>query len=162
MKIMAILVFLTINFSGIHIVKAQDLPFRKEVNFIDSVLRKNPYMENFLGITYYYSIDLTAEKEIIVIMDFNGPFTTTYKASIADLNNAFVVDTSEYSSSMCWHCTEDGSGIEKRCIKQVNLYTTGEKEIVDSDDICIMLPAHSEVRLVLIKAIEELVKKARE
>ena len=75
---------------------SQDLPFRKEVNYIDSVLQSNPSMENFLGITYYYSIDITAEKELIVVMDFKGPFTTTSTARLADLNYSFVVDTSEY------------------------------------------------------------------
>jgi len=162
MKRWTLLAFLTSLFSGLATVNSQDLPFRKEVNYIDSVLQKNPSLENFLGITYFYSIDITAEKEIIVIMDFKGPFTTTSTARVADLNESFVVDTSEYSSSICWNCRKDISDTEKRCIKLENLYTSGEKEIVDSEDICIMLPAQSDIRLKLIIALKELLKKVRE
>jgi hypothetical protein len=162
MKKMILLTFLTSVFSGLATVYSQDLPFRKEVNYIDSVLQKNPSTENFLGITYYYSIDVTAGKELIVIMDFKGPFTTTFKARLADLTNSFVVDTSEFRSSVCWHCATDSTGREKRCITQEISYTSGEKEIADSEDICIMLPAESDIRLKLIIAIEELVKKVRE
>ena len=156
------LVLLTRFLSAVETVKSQDLPFRKEVNYIDSVLLKNPYFENSLEITYSYSLDITDEKELIVKMDFNGPFTTTFTARLTDLNNTFMVDTTEYNSSVCWLCREDETGKEKRCIKQENLYTTGEKDIVDSDNICIMLTTQSKIRFELIKAIEELVKKVLE
>jgi hypothetical protein len=162
MKKLILPVFLFSQLSGLATVNSQDLPFRKEINYIDSVLQKNPSTENFLGITYYYSVDVTAEKELIVVMDFKGPFTTTFKARLADLPESFVVDTSEFRSSVCWHCGTDSTGREKRCIKQEILYTSGEKEIVDSEDICIMLPAESDIRLKLLIAIEELVKKVRE
>jgi len=162
MKRMIFLALITSILSWITDLKSQDLTFRKEVSYIDSLLLKNPYFENFLEITYYYSLDITAEKELIVKMDFNGPFTTTFTARLTDLNNTFIVDTTEYSSSVCWLCREDETGKEKRCIKQENLYTTGEKDIVDSDNICIMLTTQSEIRLELIKAIEELVKKVLE
>jgi hypothetical protein len=157
-----ILVFLTSIFSGIATVNSQDLPFRKEVNYIDSILQKNPSTENFLGITYFYSLDVTAGKEIIVVMDFKGPFTTTFTGSLPELKDSFVVDTSEFRSSLCWHCGTDAAGKEKRCIKQEILYTSGEKEIVDSEDICISLPLQRDIRLNLINAIEELVKKVLE
>ncbi len=156
------LVLMTGFLSAAETIKSQDLPFRKEVSFIDSVLRKNPYFESFLEITYYYSIDISAEKELIVKMDFNGPFTTTFTARLTDLNNTFTVDTTEYTSSICWLCKEGDAGKENQCVRQANFYTTGEKDIVDSDNICIMLPKQTKIREELIKAIEDLVKKVLE
>jgi hypothetical protein len=148
--------------SVITTVKAQDLPVRKEVDLIDSLLSKNPYAENFLGITYYYSFDITAEKELIIKMDFDGPFTTVFQAALTDLNIESVIDTTEYSSSVCWRCREDESGRLKTCVKQINTYTTGEKDTVDSEDICLMLPVQKNIRLELIEAINKVVKLARE
>ena len=162
MKRMIFLAFISSFLSGITSVKSQDLPFRKDVNYIDSLLSKNPYAENFLGITYYYSLDITPEKELSIKMDFNGPFSTTFKARLTELNTSPVVDTAEYTSSMCWSCRQDESGTEKLCITQENIYTTGEKDIVNTEEICLMLPAQSTIRLKLIKAINELVAKARE
>lgn len=156
------LFLLTSYMSAIETIKSQDLPFRKEVNFIDSVLRENPYFESFLEITYHYSIDISAEKELIVNMDFNGPFTTTFTARLTDLNNTFIVDTTEYTSSICWLCKEGDTGKENQCVRQANFYTTGEKDIVDSDNICILLPNQTKVRVELIKAIEDLVRKVLE
>lgn len=156
------LVLMTGFLSAAETIKSQDLPFRKEVNFIDSVLRENPYFESFLEITYYYSIDISAEKELIVKMDFNGPFTTTFSARLTDLNNIFIVDTTEYTSSICWICKEGETGRENRCVRQANSYTTGEKDFVDSDNICISLPKQPKIRVELIKALEELVKKVLE
>jgi hypothetical protein len=162
MKRMIFLAFMYSLLSGITSVKSRDIPFRKDVDYIDSLLSKNPYAENFLGITYYYSLNITPERELIIKMDFNGPFSTTFKASHTALKINPVVDTTEYTSSMCWKCKPDDSGTEKRCITQENNYTTGEKDIVDSEDICIMLPTQSNIRIKLIEAIDVLVRKASE
>jgi hypothetical protein len=162
MKRIALLILINSLFSLPHTVKSQDLPFRNEVNFIDSVLRENPYSENFLGITYYYSLDITPDREIVVKMDFNGPFTTIFKARLTDLNQVFIVDTAKSTSSICWKCLADESAMEKRCVWQINLYTTGEKDTVNTNDICLVLPAQSKLKLQLINAIDELVKKALE
>ena len=83
MKRMIILVFLTSSLSGIATVKSQELSSRKEINYINSLLKANPYRDTFLEITFYYSIDITSEKELIVKMDFDGPFKTTIKARIS-------------------------------------------------------------------------------
>lgn len=157
MKKCLLLVFLA--FTGTYQIKSQDLPFQKEVKYIDSVLSKNPYFEKFLGITYYYSLDITSEKEIIIKMDFRGPFSTTYTAKLADLVHPFTADTSEYSSSICWRCNTDETGKERRCILQENVYTTGEKEQVITDDICLMLPAETALRIDLIGRIDKLLKE---
>lgn len=163
MKKMVLLFFLISHLSGIDTVRSQDLRVREEINSINSILKANPFRDTFLEITYYFSIDITPEKELVVHMDFNGPFTTTFKARLLDLNNSFVVDTSdEWSSWVCWHCKKDETGKEKTCIYQENLYAGGEKDIVDSDDICLMLPQQSDIRSRLITALEELVKKVLE
>jgi hypothetical protein len=162
MKIRIFLAFIFLLLSGIAPVKSQDLLFRKEVDKIDSILSKNPYNENFLGITYYYSFDISNDRELIITMAFDGPFTTVFKAALNDLNIDSVVDTTEYSSSMCWQCREGESGKIKTCVRQTNTYTSGEKDFVDSEDICIMLPVQQNIRVELIKAINDVVRKARE
>jgi hypothetical protein len=144
------------------VLDAQDLQHRKEVTYIDSVLNRNPYFEGFLGITYYYSIDITPQNELVVIMDFKGPFTTIFKAKVSDLQRPFIADTTEYTSAVCWQCKPDQDGKEKRCISQINTYTSGEKDVVDSDDICIQLPTQPELRLDLMKRIEDLVNGVAE
>jgi hypothetical protein len=159
MKRMALLILINSLFSFLHTAKSQDLPFRNEVNFIDSVLRENPTSENFFGITYYYSLDITPEREIVVKMDFMGPFTTIFKARLTDLNPVFIVDTAKSAGSICWSCKPDESGMGKRCVRQINIYTTGEKDTVNTDEICLVLPAQGKPRRQLIDVIDELVKK---
>lgn len=161
MKSFGLFLFIISLASGPEILKSQDLSFKKEVNEIDSILKENPYHEGFLGITYYYSIDISADKELTVNMDFNGPFRTTFTARIADLTPSFEADTTEYTSSICWHCKADQTGRETRCINQVNIYTTGERDSVASDDICIQLPAQTDLRIKLINMINDLVIKVR-
>jgi hypothetical protein len=162
-KRLILLYFLIISLSGVESLKSQDPGIRKEINYIDSLLKTNPYLDTFLEITYRYSIDISPEKELVVNMDFNGPFTTTFKARLTDLNNAFVIDTSsDWSSSVCWQCKTSPAGKEERCIYQENLYPGGKKDIVDSDDICIKLTTQSNIRLRLIKSLEELIKKVLE
>lgn len=158
-KKLIILLILISSLPEIVNAKTQDNGFRKKINYIDSVLNTNPYLDTFLEITYHYSIDITPEKELVVKMDFDGPFTTILKARLADLNNAFVVDTSsDWTSSVCWQCKKSGQGKEERCIYQENLYPGGEKDLVDSDDICIKLTTQSNIRLIIIKALEELIR----
>jgi|WetSurMetagenome_2_1015567.scaffolds.fasta_scaffold436724_2 hypothetical protein len=159
MRNAALIIFAVIIMSFDSALFSQELPFRKEEASIDSILRKNPYNENFLGITYYYSIDITADRELVVKMDFDGPFVSTFSARISDLAPNPVVDTTEYSSSLCWHCPTDASGNEKQCVRQENHYTNGDNDLVMSDDICIMLPTNKQLRISLINSIEELVKK---
>jgi len=161
MKRRIFLAFISLIFTGITSVKSQDLLFRKDVDYIDSILSKNPYNENFLGITYFYSLDISADRELIITMAFDGPFTTVFKASLKDLNIDSVVDTTEYTSSLCWSCREDTSGRLKTCVRQTNIYTTGEKDNLDSEDICLMLPTEKNLRVELIKAINNAVLKAR-
>jgi hypothetical protein len=160
MKKYFLLVILVLTWT--YQVQSQDFSLRKEVNYIDSVLSKNPYYEKFLGITYYYSLDITEDREIIIKMDFRGPFATTYRAKLQDLIQPFTVDTSEYSSSICWRCKTDETGKETRCILQENVYTSGEKEQVITDDICLMLPDATALRIELIGRIDRLVRKVLE
>jgi len=138
----------------------QDLQFRKEINSIDSILRENPYKENFLGITYYYSIDITESNELVVKMDFDGPFATTFSAKIKDINITAVADTGEYTSSMCWQCMMDDKGKNIQCVRQENQYKTGENEVVSTDELCLMLPVNTNLRIKLIRSIGDLLKKA--
>ena len=82
MKRIIFFVFLTYLLSGIAAVKSQELTTTEEINYINSLLKANPYRDTFLEITFFYSIDITPEKELIVKMDFDGPFKTILKAKI--------------------------------------------------------------------------------
>jgi hypothetical protein len=72
------------------------------------------------------------------------------------------VDTTEYTSAICWRCAKEEAGRITRCIDQMNVYTTGEEDHVDTEDMCLMLPSRKDLRLILIHAVDDLVKKVLE
>ena len=83
-----ILIFLAGFMPGIETLKSQELTVKDEINSINTILKENPYRDTFLEITFYYSIDVTPEKELMVKMDFDGPFKTVLKARVADLGKS--------------------------------------------------------------------------
>jgi hypothetical protein len=143
-------------------ITAQDVAIRKEIQYIDSVMNRNPYFDKNLSIIYYHSLDITADKELVIKMDFKGPFICTSIVKLADLEFPFTVDTSEYSSSIIWRCKQLTPDRTTRCVKQEHAFTGGERDTIDSDEISIMLPSETRLRLGLIKSIDELIKKVLE
>jgi hypothetical protein len=157
MKTIFILIFLAGFLPGIESLKSQELTVRDEINSINSLLKANPYRDTFLEITFYYSIDITSQKELVVKMDFDGPFKTNVKVKISDLNLSLQVDTAlEGTSSICWYCNPGGISGEANCVYNESTTSQGEKESHYTDNICVMISRESEIRNSLIKEFDKL------
>jgi len=163
MKRIIFFISLTYLLSGIATVKSQDPTAREEISYINSLLKANPYRDTFLEITFFYSIDITPDKELIVIMDFDGPFKTVLKVNILDLGNTFVRDTSyEGNSSICWYCKPNEATKDINCVYNETITSETEKESHYSDNICVMFARDSNIRDELIKAFDQLFRNAQE
>jgi len=157
MKRIFILIFLVGFLPWIETLKSQELIVRDEINSINSLLKANPYRDTFLEITFYYSIDITSEKELVVKMDFDGPFKTIVKAKILDLNRTLQIDTAlEGTGSICWYCNSAGIASETNCVYNESITALGEKESHYTDNICVMISRQSEIRNKLIKEFDKL------
>lgn len=162
--IMKRLIFILSFFlSGIITINSQELAYKQDIDYINSLLKENPYKDTFLEIVFFYSIDITPSRELIVKMDFNGPFRTIFKAKIADLNTTLQIDTAlEGTSSVCWYCKTDQSNKETSCVYSESITTEGENESHYSDNICVMISRKNEIRNKLITAFGNLFKKILE
>jgi hypothetical protein len=159
----AILVFLICFLSGIVPVKSQELSVRDEISNINSLLKSNPYRDTFLEITFNYSIDITPDRELVVNMDFDGPFKTTVKARITDLHSTLQIDTAlEGTSSICWYCKPVENISLTNCVYNESITSRGEKESHYSDNICVMISRQEEIRGKLIQAFNKLFTKVLE
>jgi hypothetical protein len=157
MKWILILIFLAGLHPGIQTLKSQGLPVREEIDSINALLKENPYRDTFLEITFYYSIDITSEKELVVKMDFDGPFKTVLKASIAELGKSFLRDTAyEGNSTICWYCNTDDTKKENNCVFNETITSDAEKESHYTDNICVMFARDSNIREELIKDFDKL------
>lgn len=163
MKRIVVFVCLTYLLSGIAPLKSQNPTARDEIDYINSLLKANPYRDTFLEITFFYSIDITPDKELIVKMDFDGPFKTILKAKIIDLGSLFLRDTSyEGISSICWYCKTDDPLKEHNCVYNETITSDLEKESHNSDNICVMFARDSHIRDELLKVFDKLFKKILE
>jgi hypothetical protein len=135
----AILMFLfTAIGAGQHYVNAQDVTIKEDLDSINAVLRAHPYHDGFNDISFYYSVDITQDKELVVEMNFNGPFTWIYKARISDLDISSKKDACrESSNSLCWICKQTDSGQPGSCVQAEMKFTDGGSEKENSSNICV-------------------------
>ena len=160
MKKMIICLFLTFALSGIVPLKSQELSVREEIDYINSLLKANPYKDTFLEITFYYSIDVTPDSELVVYMDFDGPFKTIMKANMKKLDNTIQIDTAlEGTSSICWNCNYDKVTGQNNCVYSEKIDKGGDKESHFGNNICVMVTRQSDIRDKLINAFRVLFKK---
>ena len=163
MKRIIVFVSLIYLLSGISTVKSQDATAREQINYINTLLKANPYRDTFLEITFFYSINITPEKELVVNMEFDGPFKTVLKAKIPDLGNSFVRDTSyEGNSSVCWYCKPNETTKDINCVYNETITSETDKESHFSDNICVMFARDSNIRDELIKAFDKLFQRILE
>jgi hypothetical protein len=106
---------------------------------------------------------ITDQKELVVNMSFNGPFRTSGKVSMHDLDPVIRIDTAlEGTSLICWYCKPDSSSRPGNCIYNVTIPDQGNKESHLSDNICIMISRKTEIRSRLIRSFQELFSKVIE
>ncbi len=163
MKALIILVIISGFSFRFNSLKSQDLTIRKEIDHINSILSVNPYRDTFLEITFHYSIDVTPDRELLVSMEFDGPFKTIFKARIRDLGSSFQRDTAyEGNSSVCWSCSPDEITKDNKCVYNETITNESEKETHYSDNICVMFTMKSELQNELTAAFGNLFRKVLE
>jgi len=149
--------------SGNATIKSQDPTVGEDISYINSLLKANPYRNTFLEITFFYSIDVTTEKELVVNMDFDGPFKTMVKARIIDLGSSYLRDTVyEEEGSICWYCKTEDSKKENNCVYNETITSGTEKESHYSDNICVMFSREGDIREILVKTFDRMFKKVLE
>lgn len=144
-------------------VKSQCLSARETLDYINAILKTNPFVDTFNEITFYQTVDITKNNELEVSMDFNGPFKSIARSKISDLDFGLPRDScNEISNSICWICKTKGLTGINDCVYNENIYTGGEKEIHVSNNICIMFSNQNSVCEKLNVAFDCLFKKVLE
>jgi len=160
---MMLFVFMTGFLFRLSAEKPQTFPYRETIEYINSLLKANPYVDTFLEITFYYSIDISSDKELVVKMEFDGPFKTILKSKIRDLNLSLQKDsTYDNSGSICWNCLSNDLTNKNKCVINETIPTEGESEFHSSDNIFVMFSKQNEVRDKLIRAFDQLFKEVLE
>jgi hypothetical protein len=139
------------------VLKSQDPSIRNTIDYINTILRTNPFINDFLEITFYYSIDITPDNNLIVNMDFNGPFKSVFRSGIADLNRIMQNDsTADVANSLCWKCASNDSTKTNKCVFNEIIYSGGDKEDQYLDNICVMFSGKNEIKNKLNDAFTRL------
>lgn len=108
------------------------------IDSINSILKANPYHDGFNDISFYYSINITPDNELVVEMSFDGPFKWVYKAKISDLDLAPKKDVCKDSpGSICWLCKQTEQGEPNSCIQAEMIFTDGASEKENATNICV-------------------------
>jgi hypothetical protein len=163
MKKYTFLVFIFVFTINVVPVKSQCLSARETLDYINAILKTNPFVDTFNEITFYQTIDITKNNELEVRMDFNGPFKSIARSNISDLDLVLPRDSCiEISNSICWNCKAKGTTGINDCVYNENIYTGGEKEIHASNNICIMFSNQNSICEKLNVAFDCLFKKVLE
>lgn len=108
------------------------------IDSINEILKENPYHDGFNDISFFYSVSITPDKELVVEMNFDGPFKWVYKAKIDDLDLSPKNDVCRESpSSLCWQCKQKEPGKQNSCIEAIMILTEGEPDRQNASNICV-------------------------
>ena len=149
--------------SGFERIYPQETSIGDDIKNINTLLKENPYKDTFLEITFFYSIDITENKDLIVYMDFDGPFRTMTKVNVLKLKQPVQIDTAlEGTSSICWTCQPDSTSKPCSCVYYESITSDGEKDSHYTENICVMISRKSGIRGKLVRCFEELFRKLLE
>jgi hypothetical protein len=139
--------------------KSQDIKSGKNitVEYINSLLKNNPYTDNFQEITFFYSIEITPENELVVNLEYDGPFRSNFRSKISDLNPVPQNNSTMIQSTyLCWQCKSVDSGGHSSCVQNEIIYTSGEKELHTAGEISVMFSNDKKVYSKLFDAFDKL------
>jgi hypothetical protein len=110
----------------------------QSLDSINAILKTNPFHDGFNDISFFYSVNITPDKELVVEMSFDGPFKWIYKAKISDLDLSQRKDICKDSpGSICWVCKQTEPGKPNSCIQAEMIFTDGGSEKQNSSNICV-------------------------
>jgi hypothetical protein len=117
-------------------VNAQNPTSRETIEKINKLLKSNPYTDSFQEITFYYTIDITPENELLVTLEYDGPYKTCAKSKISDLNPVNQNNPAMFPSTyLCWNCKSEANN---QCVINEIIYEGGGKDSHTSGNICVM------------------------
>jgi hypothetical protein len=138
MKKKILMVVLVALFSWQNKAASQNPSTIQSLDSINTILKANPFHDGFNDISFYYSVNITGDKELIVEMSFDGPFKWVYKAKISELDLTFKKDICKDSpGSICWLCKQTEPGKPNSCIQAEMIFTDGGSEKENSSNICV-------------------------
>jgi len=138
MKKTILAVILIVMNMGQNNAASQNPAVIQAIDSINAILKANPFHDGFNDISFFYSIDITDDKELVVEMSFDGPFKWVYKAKITDLDLSPKKDACKDSpGSICWLCKETVPGKQNSCIQAEMIFTDGGSEKENATNICV-------------------------
>jgi hypothetical protein len=137
-KFIQLLLTIILALAGYNL-KAQNANVREAADTINSLLKANPYFDNFLEITINYSIEISPENVLAVKMESAGSFKTVFKIKIADLDNSRLSDScSRANNSIYLYCKSTGVTDSDRCVIVEGTMPGGEEANFNQDNIIVM------------------------
>jgi len=138
MKKTLLTVILIVIYSWQNNAASQNTAVTQSLDSINAILKANPFHDGFNDISFYYSINITPDKELVVEMSFDGPFKWVYKAKISDLDLIPKKDACKDSpGSICWLCKETEPGKQNSCIQAEMILIDGGSEKENATNICV-------------------------
>lgn len=156
----SISIFISVLLTGcLASLSAQNNTLKSGIDSVNAILKANPYYDGFNEIAFFYSVDITAEKELVVEMNFDGPFRWVYKADIEKLDLSPKKDPCRESpSSICFTCKTSGNPVS--CVNAQMILSDGGKQTENSSNICISFSARGNVCGELNKMVYRLLEKS--
>jgi len=146
MKRAVSIILITICISGFNKVFSQNISIKQSIDSINAILKVNPYHDGFNDISFYYSVNITEEKELVVEMSFNGPFKWVYTAKISDLDISPKDNVCRESpGSFCWICRKSASGEQNSHVKAEMILDEGSTETENTTNICVSFSSRSNI-----------------
>jgi len=157
MKKMLFTIILTAYISVLNQALSQNTEIDQSIDSINAILKANPYHDGFNDISFYYSIGITQEKELVVEMSFDGPFKWIYTAKISDLEISPKTDICRESpGSFCWICKKSDSGEQQSCVRAEMIVSDGGSEKEYSSNICVSFSSRANICNDLNKRFQQL------
>jgi hypothetical protein len=138
MKKKFLVVVLIVIYSWQNNAASQSPELIQSIDSINTILKANPFHDGFNDISFYYSLNITRDRELIVEMSFDGPFKWVYKAKISELDLTQKKDACKDSpGSICWICKQKEPGKPNSCIQAEMIFTDGSSEKMNASNICV-------------------------
>jgi hypothetical protein len=164
MKKVISLIVLAVLVAGNNCIFSQGVAIKESVDSINTILKANPFIDRFNEISFYYSVNISDEKELKVEMTFDGPFKWVYKVNLLELDIAPKKDVCRESpGTLCWTCKKTPSGGINSCIQAEMIFTDGGSQKENSSNICVSFSGQGMIcndlnkrfQLLLTKVINE-------
>ena len=157
MKKIPFLFFVIVCISVSNKAISQNIALIQSIDSINAILRANPYHDGFNDISFYYSVNITQEKELVVEMSFDGPFKWIYTAKLSDLDIAPKTDICRESpGSFCWICRKSDTGEDQSCVRAEMILTEGGSEKENSSNICVSFSSRANICSDLNRRFQQL------